>query len=343
MASLKDIAKAVGVSTATVSKALNDLPDISEETKNLVREKAKEMGYFPNLAARALKTHRSYNLGVLFVDDQNSGLTHPFFSRVLESLKSEAESMGYDITFINRRLGDANISYVEHCRYRGVDGVVVACVDFTKPEVIELINSGLPVVTIDHIFSNAAAVLSDNGDGMRQIVSYIISMGHQRIAYIHGKDSSVTKERLVSFYRTMEEYEIPVREAYVLEAEYTDPVLAAERTRELLKLKNPPTCIIYTDDYACIGGIGAIEENGLAVPDDVSVAGYDGIPVGTIIKPKLTTIMQDTDQIGRCAARKIVDLIERPKTTTVDIQSISVRLEKGQSVKDMTYRGGKRP
>ena len=100
MASLKDIARELGVSTATVSKALNDLPDISEETKQLVREKAKEMGYFPNLAARALKTHRSYNIGVLCVDDKNSALTHPFFSRVLESLKSEAEAQGYDITFI---------------------------------------------------------------------------------------------------------------------------------------------------------------------------------------------------------------------------------------------------
>ncbi|MBD9014125.1 MAG: LacI family transcriptional regulator, partial [Lachnospiraceae bacterium] len=152
MASLKDIARELGVSTATVSKALNDLPDISEETKQLVREKAKEMGYFPNLAARALKTHRSYNIGVLCVDDKNSALTHPFFSRVLESLKSEAEAQGYDITFIGQRLGKEDMSYVEHCRYRGVDGVVIACIDFYNPEVQNLIQSDLPVITIDHVF-----------------------------------------------------------------------------------------------------------------------------------------------------------------------------------------------
>ena len=195
MASLKDIARELGVSTATVSKALNDLPDISEETKQLVKEKAKEMGYFPNLAARALKTHRSYNIGVLCVDDKNSALTHPFFSRVLESLKSEAEALGYDITFIGQRLGKENMSYVEHCRYRGVDGVVVACVDFSKPEVIELISSGLPVVTIDHIFSNAASVVSDNAEGITELMEYIISMGHRKIAYIHGRDSAVGAAR----------------------------------------------------------------------------------------------------------------------------------------------------
>ena len=339
MASLKDIARAVGVSTATVSKALNDLPDISDETKRLVREKAKELGYFPNLAARALKTHRSYNLGVLCVDDKNSALIHPFFSRVLESLKSEAELMGYDITFINRHLGNSKMSYLEHCRYRGVDGVVVACVDFDRPEVIELINSGLPVVTIDHVFSNAAAVVSDNGDGIRLLLNYVISMGHRRIAYVHGKNSAVTRERLVSFYRTMEVHGILVDETYLREAEYTDPVQAEEKTLELLKLKNPPTCILYTDDYACIGGIGAIEEAGLSIPGNISVAGYDGIPMSSIVKPRLTTVVQDTDKIGCAAARKVVALIEKPKTTSVDIQCIPVRLEKGKSVKNLVENG----
>lgn len=335
MASLKDIARELGVSTATVSKALNDLPDISEETKQLVKEKAKEMGYFPNLAARALKTHRSYNIGVLCVDDKNSALTHPFFSRVLESLKSEAEALGYDITFIGQRLGKENMSYVEHCRYRGVDGVVVACVDFSKPEVIELISSGLPVVTIDHIFSNAASVVSDNAEGFTELMEYIISMGHRKIAYIHGRDSAVTKERMVNFYRSMERHGIPVEEDCVVQGEYTDPVAAAKATKKLLRLKNPPTCIIYTDDYACIGGMGAIEEAGLSIPDDISVAGYDGIPMSEVVKPRLTTVRQDTEQIGKRTVRKLVALIEKPKTTGVESQCVPVVLEKGKSIKNL--------
>ena len=103
MVSLKDIAKECGVSTATVSKALNGQHDIGEETKARVRETAERMGDFPNAAARALKTNRSYNVGVLFQEEAGSGLTHEYFSGVLNGIKVQAEKMGYDVTFINNR------------------------------------------------------------------------------------------------------------------------------------------------------------------------------------------------------------------------------------------------
>ena len=105
MASIKDIAKACGVSVATVSKALNGHNDISQATKEKVREAARQIGYMPNSAARALKTNRTYNLGVLFVDEAQSGLTHEFFAAVLDSFKRHAEGRGYDITFINHNIG----------------------------------------------------------------------------------------------------------------------------------------------------------------------------------------------------------------------------------------------
>ena len=99
MVSMKDIAKTCGVSVATVSKALNNQKDIGEETKNHIRAVAREMGYFPNSSARALKTNRTYNIGVLFADEAQSGLTHDFFSAILDSFKRTVESRGYDITF----------------------------------------------------------------------------------------------------------------------------------------------------------------------------------------------------------------------------------------------------
>ena len=135
MASIKDIAKACGVSVATVSKALNGHNDISQATKEKVREAARQIGYMPNSAARALKTNRTYNLGVLFVDEAQSGLTHEFFAAVLDSFKRHAEGRGYDITFINHNIGHGHSSYLEHCRYRGVDGVIAACIKFDDPEV----------------------------------------------------------------------------------------------------------------------------------------------------------------------------------------------------------------
>lgn len=198
MASIKDIAKACGVSVATVSKALNGHNDISQATKEKVREAARQMGYMPNSAARALKTNRTYNLGVLFVDEAQSGLTHEFFAAVLDSFKRHAESRGYDITFINHNIGHGHSSYLEHCRYRGVDGVIAACVQFDDPEVVELAYSNLPLVTVDHVFNNRAAVLSDNVDGIRQLVDQLTALGHERIAYITGEQHSAVTQNVWS-------------------------------------------------------------------------------------------------------------------------------------------------
>ena len=127
MVSLKDISARCGVSIATVSKALNNQQDISIETRERIRSVAAEMGYMANAAARMLKTNRSYNIGVLFVDRRSSGLAHEFFSTVLDSVRVEAERRGYDITFINENVGNQKSSYLQHCLYRGVDGVVIAC------------------------------------------------------------------------------------------------------------------------------------------------------------------------------------------------------------------------
>lgn len=335
MVSLKDIAAACGVSASTVSKALNDLDDISEKRKAIIRQKAKEMGYLPNMAARALKTNMTHNIGVLFLDDYHSGLTHPFFAPVLESLKSEVESLGYDITFINKNVGGKEMSYLEHCLYRGVDGVVIANVDFSDGEVIELVESDIPVVTIDHVFNNCMSVVSDNIKGMRELTEYVIGKGHKRIAYIHGQPCGVTKARLSSFYRTMEEHGLDVPDAYVPEAPYQDGQASAEATRKLLALKEPPTCILYPDDYASVGGIDVIRQAALSIPEDISVAGYDGIPLIQQFSPTLTTYRQDMGGIGRAAARGVVDLIERPKSALVEMIVKPGAVMPGASVKDI--------
>ena len=202
MVSMKDIAVRCGVSVATVSKALNDHSDISDATKRIVRNCAQEMGYFPNSSARALKTNRTFNLGVLFVDRARNGLTHDFFNRVLDSFKVTAETKGYDLTFINCNKTTQRMTFLEHSRYRGVDGVVIAHVDFDQEEVAELIRSDVPVVTVDHSFDNKPSVVSDNVKGMHDLVSYVAGRGHKKIAYINGGDratSSVTRNRIGSF------------------------------------------------------------------------------------------------------------------------------------------------
>ncbi|MBQ8800036.1 MAG: LacI family DNA-binding transcriptional regulator [Lachnospiraceae bacterium] len=336
MASMKDISAICGVSIATVSKALNDQSDVGEETKERIKQVAKELGYFPNASARALKTKRTYNLGVLFVDEAQSGLTHDYFANVLNSFKKVAEEQGYDITFISTgKEGENRMSYLERCRYRGFDGVVIACVDFDNPEVEELVKSDIPLVTIDHSFYGRAAVISDNVTGMKELLSYIVKQGHKKIAYIHGADSAVTKNRLSSFFKTAEELGITVPDTYIKEAAYRNTKAAGEATKELLELPEPPTCILYPDDFSCFGGMNIIRERGLSIPEDISVAGYDGLRIGRHIEPKLTTFWQNTDAIGEEAAKKLIALIERPKTTIIEQVIIGGGVYEGKTVKKL--------
>ena len=332
MVSMKEIAKKCNVSVASVSKALNGYSDISEETRKMILKTASEMGYLPNSSARTLKTKRSYNIGVMFVDEAASGLTHDYFNHVLESFKRTAEERGYDITFTSGRISGQKLSYYEHCRYRGVDGVVIACVDFYADEVQELIRSEIPVVTIDHVFDGNIAVVSNNSQGMEELVTYIYNQGHRRIAYIHGDNTSVTRMRLSGFYRTLQRLGVEIPDAYVKECPYRDADSAAKVTGELLDLPNPPTCILYPDDTSLIGGRNVIIEMGLRIPRDISIAGYDGTRMSQLLHPQLTTIRQDTELIGSEAAKRLIGSIEKPRTTLVERVVIEGILVAGKSV-----------
>lgn len=336
MVSLKDISARCGVSVATVSKALNGHKDVSEATRERLVRTAKEMGYFPNAQARALKTNRTYNLGVMFLDDAGMGLTHEFFAKVLNSFKTEAESCGYDITFIsNKDIGGRRMSTYEHCKYRSVDGIVIACTDFTTPDVFEVINGDLPVVTIDHIFDCRTAIVSNNESGMEQLLNYVADHGHTKIAYIQGKKSAVAEKRLAGFCKACMNRGIEVRPEWLPIGDYGNPDNTYQLTKKLLKGKERPTCIFMPDDYSAIGGLNAIKDAGLSVPDDISAVGYDGIDYSQLLSPKLTTYLQDTPRIGAVAAKKLISLIENPQTTFTEVITIDGQFLEGGSVRQI--------
>lgn len=337
MVSLKDIAGICSVSVATVSKALNGQPDIGEETRERICRTADELGYLTNAAARALKTSRTYNLGVLFVDQGSRGLTHEFFAALLNSFKSEAEREGYDITFVNNRnVGGKSTTYLQHCLYRGVDGVLLACVNFYDKQVQELIASSLPVVTIDHVFNNRAAVLSNNIKGMEELVRYAYSKGHRKIAMIYGDSTAVTENRRTGFYRACEECGIRVPEEYVQEGRYYEPEISGKVTERLLALPDRPTCILYPDDFSAAGGISFLRKAGFRIPDDISVTGYDGVVLSQITTPRITTYRQDANALGSSAAKKLIELVEHPRTALLDRIIIDGTLLEGESVKDIS-------
>jgi len=334
MASIKDIAKECQVSIATVSKALNDHTDISETTKIRIREKAKELGYYPNSVARALKTNSSKNIGVLFVEEAHCGLTHAFFSHILDSFKTTAESKGYDITFLNCNKSRPNrMSYLEHCKHRKFDGLMIASINYDDPEVLQLVASNMPLITLDYSFQNKSSIVSNNIIGMKDLVDYIYLKGHRKIAFIHGLTSSTTNARLSSFYERMEHYEIKVNSEYVRQAAYQDIEEAVKQTKFLMRLDEKPTCIIYPDDFTALGGLNILESMNYSVPEDVSVAGYDGLNFCSLIEPNITTIRQNTYEIGKRAALKLISHIEKPKSTLIEMIVIDGVLEKGQSIK----------
>ena len=335
MSSIKDIAKLCGVSVATVSKALNDKEDIGEETKKRIKEVARQNGYFPQYYARAIRMNKSYNLGVLFVDEAMSGLTHDYFANILNSFKVMAESKGYDITFINsNRKHRKGKTFLEHCRYRGLDGVMIACIPFENPEVIELLESDIPVATIDYQYKNRICIMSDNITGMRKLMEYVVSMGHKKIAYISGDKSVVTSQRLESFQNVIKENGLEIPEEYQISSGYRNLEEAAWYTRQLLELPKPPTCILYADDYSAVGGINQIRSMGLQIPKDISVAGFDDIFVARQLCPRLTTVFQDSEMIGKRAAERLISLVEKKN---ISFKPILVRteLKKGASVQKL--------
>lgn len=329
---IKDVSAKCGLSISTVSKAFNNYADISAETRELVQRTAREIGYYPNAIARTLKTNRSYNLGVLFQEDRGTGLTHSFFASVLDAFKSEGEKRGYDITFINHHIGWTGMTYLEHCRYRNVDGVCVVCADFYAPEVIELVESDIPIVTVDHSFNNRSCVLSDNIGGLKLLVTDAIKKGHRRIAYVHGQRASVTENRIIGFYRAMQENGIEVEPDYLVEGMYDNPVSSMQAVLSLMKLPQPPTCILLPDDHSCLGALQAAKQLGLRVPEDLSIAGYDGIRLTQLIQPRLTTIEQDAKRIGAQAAEFLIDRIENPRTAGSELATIPVKLLEGESI-----------
>ncbi|MBR3146975.1 MAG: LacI family DNA-binding transcriptional regulator [Eubacterium sp.] len=334
MATIKDISRKCGVSPATVSKALNGYPDISQKTAEMIRRVATEMNYTPDAAARLLKTNISHDIGVLFVDEHASGLKNEYFSRILNSAKEEAESLGYDITFISQYVGGRSVSFLEHCKYRRCDGVVIACVNFDDESVRELIQSGVPAVTIDYTLDGGSSVQSDNETGVYTLASRLIELGHDRIAFIHGENAQVTDKRLAGYRKALKDHNIPVRSEYIIQGKYHDPESSKGATAELLAMTEPPTAIMYPDDYSALGGYNEITSRGLSIPEDISVTGYDGISLSEVIKPQLTTWRQNTDGIGRESIRRLVSMIEKGETYSSDEISISGRLLDGYSVKD---------
>ena len=332
MVTLKDIARECKVSFSTVSKALKGSPEISIETTDFIKKKAQEMGYHPNIAARSLRTNRTYDIGVIFEDKTGAGFQHQYFATIISGIQKVAFQKGYEMTFVG---GDStkNYDYYSHALARNYDGLALLSCDFTSSGITGLVKSEIPTVTLDYFYDlDHAAVMSDYTAGINELLEYVISMGHKKIAMIHGEKTWVTDERIQAFNKVCKAHGIDVPAEYFAEGLYHDSVTSSAATEVFLSLPEPPTCIFYPDDYATLGGIRELTSRGLTPGKDISIVGYDGIALTSMMIPPLTTYEQNGETIGRVMAEALINKIENPENFEPKKEMITGRLIKGGTV-----------
>jgi LacI family transcriptional regulator len=306
-----DIAKKAGVSAATVSKVLNNQPDVGKKTREKVLQISEELGYQPNATARGLATRKSNTVGVFFEDHLNTGFRHPFLQDILASFKDEIGNEGYDLIFFAKRDPE---DFESLARYRDVDGIFLLGVPRTNPRLVTLRNSKIPCISIDLdlLGPKAGYLISDNIGGAYQAVDYLVSMGHKDIAFI--SDIFSTKpghDRLVGFHQSMAKHRLVIRPDWIVNGDFSEEG-GYRAAQQLFRQSYVPTAIFSASDMMAIGAMRAIRENNLIVGEDVSIVGFDDLTLLKYITPNLTTIRQNKDEMGRLAAKSLLEMMKNP-------------------------------
>jgi len=315
LVTIYDIARKSGFSPTTVSKALNDYPDISASTKSKIRAVARELGYTPNSSARALATSKSWLIGILYNEDLGLGIRHPHFSEIIEKFKERIEKAGYELIFIGNRIGERHNSVYEHCRYRGVDGVFIA----NAPDIegIQgLLNSQIPCVASEPVADSITCILSDNVEGSKRAVDYLFSLGHRRVAHIAGPVNAFSsQERINGYMMSVRAHNTDYPDGIIEVADqfnFKSGYLAMQR---LLDLPEPPTALFCASDLMACGAIAAARERGLYIPEDLSIIGFDDIEIAAYVVPSLTTVRQNRAAIGQACAETLLKMLDGTNTT----------------------------
>jgi LacI family transcriptional regulator len=309
---IKDVAEQAGVSIATVSRALNDKGDVSGQTRERVREVAREVGYSPDRAARSLATQQTGLVAV--VVGGNTGLRDLlllFFGKVLGAISQRFSQSGYDPLLL--QAGDAGS---EH-RF---DAAILIGVDGNDPLVAELASQDVPLVGVDNRCSSgrAAYVGSAHADGIRLALAHFYALGHRRIAHLTGATNTLAgRERLEAFRRESGALGLDVSEELIRRSDFTS-ASGYRETCALLALAERPTAIVAASDIMALAALQAIRDAGLQPGRDLAVCGFDDLEAAALAYPPLTTIRQDRMELGTLAAARAIELIEDPDATPPD-------------------------
>lgn len=272
-------------------------------------------------------------VGIILDDESKQGLNHTYFSEILESFKLVLEKNNISILFLNNdRTRNEPKTYLEQLKEYGCVGCMIACI-VDSEEITEILNSEIPVVAIDKNYENAINISSDNEKGMFALTEYVIENGHNKIAYIMGDDNEVSNIRLNGFLCACEKHHIQIPDENIVRGKFRSMDKALYYTENFLKRETPPTCIMYSDDYASIGGINLLCARGVKFPNDISITGYDGNTMLQEFEPKLTTIRQDCVKMGILAAEKLIEVLNYPSINNNGTYVADTILLKGGTVK----------
>ncbi|SFF67411.1 transcriptional regulator, LacI family [Halobacillus alkaliphilus] len=320
MSTIKDIAKAAGVSITTVSRALNGYSDVSIKTKQRIHDIAKELEYSPNALARSLVMKKTKTIGLLVSGLNRSGSKDHIVMDVLTGIHEYCGEYEYDIVLFSTstsRQGEK--TYTQLCRERRVDGVIVQGIKKDDPYLIEILNSDIPCVLVDVPAEGEKVgfVTTDNVEGAMKAIDHLVSLGHDKIAMVNGHDQAfVSQERLKGFKLGLENLEKTFHPRLVVNGDY-DEAISEEKAFQLLQHHPEITAVFCASDLMAFGVMRAARRHGLRVPEDLSIVGYDDIALASYVSPPLTTIAQDTFEMGYAAARLLVGILEETEVERI--------------------------
>ena len=314
---IKDIAKKLHCSVSTVSKALNNNPNVNEFTRQTIQEYAKEVGYQRNPISLSLLNQKTYTIGVIV-----PYITDTFYPITLDGIESVLNPRGYTISISqSKERMDTEAKLLNTMRHNRVDGIFLApSIETTDMAHIETtVNHGIPLIIFDRDcpVTEISKVLVDNYLGAYKAVEHLILTGCKRIAHLKGPDNlSVTSDRLNGYLDALHHYNVPFEDSLIVHAGFQAQA-GAESVKTLLDLPLRPDAIFAVNDYCAIGAMHIIREYGLRIPEDISVIGVDDRPNSAYTWPTLTTISQPIYDMGEEAAKLLLQQIESEEVDVV--------------------------
>lgn len=304
----KEIAAHAGVSQATVSRVINNKPNVREETRRRVLKVIDELGYVPNAEARSLVTRRTNKIGLIVSD-----IVNPFYPELVESVEGLARESGYVTLLCNtQRDPSKDQIYARFLIEQRVAGVLFTSITPRSGAPEQLMQAGIPFVFVNRYLKGLAvpSVLTDNESGAYRMTQYLLDLGHSRIAFIRGLPNTTTsQDREAGYRRSLMDHGFKAENVYLERGDYIREA-AYEATSRLLQLPVPPTAIFCANDCMAFGALDAAWDAGVRVPEDLSVVGFDNIPLSSLRAISLTTMEQPMAKMARRALEILLDLIE---------------------------------